>query len=242
MQTDKFCHIMYITEAFDYFASFIGHSFESWNLHPFYKFLKFMVKFWPISAPEHRTTKRKFWMIWWAIYYIWTVEIPRFRQFFAILPTKKNKKTKTILPPWLEKERVSLAGAARAPVQGDAQDGGMHAAGLGLHGAAAAAHPFAGEALVMVAAGTSHFCALTETGVVWVWDSNDFGHLGTRDDTDVNVPNHWYTKSCIYIYQILSNSYEIAWWNPHVQLPAHSHICTAHVRQTTNTCMSTQGG
>ena len=136
MQTDKFCHFMYITEAFDYFASFIGHSFESWNWHSFYKFLKFMVKFCPISAPEHRTTKRKFWMIWWSIYYIWTVEIPRFRQFFAILPTKKNKKTKTILPPWLEKERVSLAGAARAPVQGDAQDGGTHAAGLGLHGAA----------------------------------------------------------------------------------------------------------
>ena len=45
----------------------------------------------------------------------------------------------------MEKERVSLAGAARAPVQGDAQDGGMHAAGLGLHGAAAAAHPFAGD-------------------------------------------------------------------------------------------------
>ena len=81
-------------------------------------------------------------------------------------------------------------------MQGDAQDGGMHAAGLGLHGAAAAAHPFAGEALVMVAAGTSHFCALTETGVVWVWGSNDFGQLGTRGDTDVNAPNHWYIKSC----------------------------------------------
>ena len=66
-----------------------------------------------------------------------------------------------------------MAGGARAPVQGDAQDGGTHAAeGLGLHGAAPAAHPFAGEALVMVAAGTSHFCALTETGVVWVWGSN----------------------------------------------------------------------
>ena len=48
----------------------------------------------------------------------------------------------------------------------------------------------------MVAAGTSHFCALTETGVVWVWGSNDFGQLGTRGDTDVNAPNHWYIKSC----------------------------------------------
>ena len=74
------------------------------------------------------------------------------------------------------------------PWKGDAQDGGTHAAGLGLHGAAPAAHPFAGEALVVVAAGTSHFCALTETGVVWVWGSNDFGQLGTRDDTDVNAP------------------------------------------------------
>ena len=91
------------------------------------------------------------------------------------------------LPHWKRREfrhygrgcsAVALAGGARAPVQGDAQDGGTHAAGLGLHGAAPAAHPFAGEALVMVAAGTSHFCALTETGVVWVWGSNDFGQLG----------------------------------------------------------------
>jgi len=91
---------------------------------------------------------------------------------------------------------VALAGGARAPVQGDAQDGGTHSAGLGLHGAAPAAHPFAGEALVVVAADTSHFCALTEIGVVWVWGSNDFGQVGTRDDTDVNGPKHWYIKSC----------------------------------------------
>ena len=90
---------------------------------------------------------------------------------------------------------MALEGGARAPVQDDAQDGGTHAAeGLGLHGAAPAAHPFAGEALLMVAADTSHFCALTETGVVWVWDSNDFGQLGTRNDTDVNAPEHWYIK------------------------------------------------
>jgi len=92
---------------------------------------------------------------------------------------------------------VALAWGARAPVQGDAQNGSTHdAEGLGLHGAAPAAHPFAGEALVMVAADTSHLCALTETGVVWVWGRNDFGHLGTRDDTDVNDPKYWYIKSC----------------------------------------------
>ena len=106
---------------------------------------------------------------------------------------------------------MALSGGVCAPVQGDAQDGNTHdTEALGLRGAVPAEHPFAGEALVMVVAGTRHFCALTETGVVWVWDNNDFGHLGTRDDTHVNVPNHWYIKSCIYIYQILSNSYEIA--------------------------------
>ena len=41
-----------------------------------------MVQFSPISTPEHRTS----WMFWWAIHYIWTVEILRFRQFFPILP------------------------------------------------------------------------------------------------------------------------------------------------------------
>ena len=45
MYTKKFCLFMYITEAFIHFASFIGHSFESWNWHQFCKFLKFMVKF-----------------------------------------------------------------------------------------------------------------------------------------------------------------------------------------------------
>jgi len=102
MQTQKFCLFMYITEAFDYFASFIGHSFESWNWHQLYKFLKFMVNFWPISTLEHRTTKWKFWMIWWAIYYIWAVEIPRFRQFFCDFAICGHD-----LPPSLEKERVS---------------------------------------------------------------------------------------------------------------------------------------
>ena len=41
---------------------------------------------------------------------------------------------------YVHKSAVALAGGARAPVQGDAQDGGTHAAGLGLHGAAPAAH------------------------------------------------------------------------------------------------------
>jgi len=98
---------MYITEGFNYFASFIGHSFESWNCHKLYKFLKFMVKFWPISTPEHRTTKWKFWMIWWAIYYIWVVEIPRFRQFFPILPISGIVVMKPIppsLPHWKRRE------------------------------------------------------------------------------------------------------------------------------------------
>ena len=96
-----------------------------------------------------------------------------------------------------ESSAVALAGGARAPVQDDAQDGGTHVVeGLGLHGATPTAHPVVGEALVMVVAGTSHFCALTETGVVWVWGSNDFGQLGTCDDTDVNDPEHWYIKSC----------------------------------------------
>ena len=91
--------------SFWWFCIHHGHSFESWNWHQLYKFLKFMVKFWPISAPEHRTTKWKFWMIWWAIYYIWAVEIPRFRQFFAILPTQKTKKQiPSSLPDWKRRE------------------------------------------------------------------------------------------------------------------------------------------
>ena len=89
-------------------------------------------------------------------------------------------------------EALALAGGARAPAQGNVQEHGTHAAeGLGVPGAAPPGHPFAGEALVMVAAGKSHFCALTETGTVWVWGRNDFGQLGTNDDTDVRTPVRW---------------------------------------------------
>ena len=68
-----------------------------------------MVKLSSISTPEHRTTKRKFWMFWWAILYIWTVEIPRFRRMFPILPISSicGHETNTSLPPSFEKEGVS---------------------------------------------------------------------------------------------------------------------------------------
>ena len=96
-------------------------------------------------------------------------------------------------------EALALAGGEPAPVPDDglAQDfGAAPAEGQGHALAVPAPHPFADEALVMVAAGDRHFCALTGSGAVWVWGSNDNGQLGTGDDAAVNPPARWPAAAC----------------------------------------------
>ena len=74
------------------------------------------------------------------------------------------------------------------PAEGDEVEvltGGLRA--LALSGGAAAAaqgapavagHPFGDEALLMVAGGFTHYCAVTDSGAVWVWGDNSDGQLG----------------------------------------------------------------
>ena len=57
-------------------------------------------------------------------------------------------------------------------------------------------HTFNNERIVMVSAGDTHTCCVTDSGVVWAWGSNASGELGLGDTKRQHAPVAWHTDTC----------------------------------------------